>query len=243
MDLLYVLLLVLWPAFNSSDAWYPYYHTTNGTTDSSHAWNITGNNSLTDSSHAWNITGNISVTDSSHAWNITGNISVTDSPDVRQTTTNTDLPVPNITVYRQKENKEHVIVLCKVDMEHYMYRPSITLSVESEVKYTMENKIHFSFTAWMFMVTVSSPASFTCENKVYYKGDVKKLRSHTYTYEWSVLDHHEEGVSSFYICFSSFIAVGLVIMTAAVIVTTIRSKAKDSINHTTTVADGDYMNS
>jgi len=40
------------------------------------------------------------------------------------------------------------------------------------------------------------------------------------------LDHHEEGASLFYICFSSFIAVGLFIMTVAVIVTTIRSKAK-----------------
>jgi len=42
----------------------------------------------------------------------------------------------------------------------------------------------------------------------------------------AVLDHHEEEVSLFYICFSSFIAVGLFIMTVAVIVTTIRSKAK-----------------
>ncbi len=42
----------------------------------------------------------------------------------------------------------------------------------------------------------------------------------------AVLDHNEEGVSVFYICFSSFIAVGLFIMTAAVIRTTIRSKAK-----------------
>ncbi len=40
------------------------------------------------------------------------------------------------------------------------------------------------------------------------------------------LDNHEEGVSSFYISFFSFIAVGLFIMTAAVIVTTIKSKAK-----------------
>ncbi|ROI64855.1 hypothetical protein DPX16_3402 [Anabarilius grahami] len=148
-----------------------------------------------------------------------------------------DLPVPNITVYRQKENREHVIVLCEVDMERYMLRwLSITLSVESEEKYTIKRVTSSQFTnTCLFMVTVSSPASFTCETKVYYKGKVKNLRSHTYTYEWSVLDHHEEGVSLFYICFSSFIAVGLVIMTAAVIVTTIRSKAKGVFQQLLTV--------
>ncbi|XP_050972913.1 macrophage mannose receptor 1 [Labeo rohita] len=40
----------------------------------------------------------------------------------------------------------------------------------------------------------------------------------------------EEGVSTFYICFSSFVAVGLFIMTAAVIVTNIRSRTKGNTN-------------
>ncbi|XP_051758183.1 uncharacterized protein LOC127517070 [Ctenopharyngodon idella] len=223
MNLVCILLLVLWSSFNSSGAWY------------------LKNNTTTDSPHAWHTTGATSVTDSPHAWHTTDTTSVTDSPDVWQTTSNTDLPVLNITVYRQKENRERVIVLCEVDIEHVFYWPSFTLSVESEEKYTIEIERRFSFAACMFMVTVSSPASFTCEIKVYYEGEVKKLSSQTYTYKWSVFDHHEEGVSLFYICFSSFIAVGLVIMTAAVIVTTIRSKAKDSINHTTTVTDNDYM--
>ncbi|XP_048066136.1 macrophage mannose receptor 1-like [Megalobrama amblycephala] len=68
-------------------------------------------------------------------------------------------------------------------------------------------------------------------------GTKENLCSHGY----QVLDHHREGVSLFYICFSSFIAVGLVIMTAAVIMTTIRSKAKDAINSTTTVTEDEYM--
>lgn len=40
---------------------------------------------------------------------------------------------------------------------------------------------------------------------------------------------HRDGISSSYIGFSSFIIVGLIIMTAAVIVTTIRSNAKGMI--------------
>ncbi|XDV49522.1 hypothetical protein PO909_018756 [Leuciscus waleckii] len=66
------------------------------------------------------------------------------------------------------------------------------------------------------------------------------LESPVFESESSHQDHREEGVSLFYICYSSCIAVGLVIMTVAVIVTTIRSK-KDSINPTTTVPDNDYM--
>jgi len=42
----------------------------------------------------------------------------------------------------------------------------------------------------------------------------------------AILDHCEEGVSSFYISFFSFIVVGLVIMTAAVIIVTFKSNAK-----------------
>ncbi|KAK7136294.1 hypothetical protein R3I94_014817 [Phoxinus phoxinus] len=151
-----------------------------------------------------------------------------------------DLPVPNITVYRQMEDRGRVIVLCEFDRTFDMfYLRSFTLSVESELNYTMETLTSSPVSdTYVFLVTVSPPASFTCEHEVHSNGEDKNLRSQTYTY---VLDHHE-GVSSFYICFSSFIAVGVVIMTVAVIVTTIRSKAKDSIiNPTTTVTDNDYM--
>ncbi|XDV49528.1 hypothetical protein PO909_018761 [Leuciscus waleckii] len=151
-----------------------------------------------------------------------------------------DLSVPKITVYRQVEDREHVIVLCESDMTSNMFFESSTLSVESELKYTMKRLTSSLFSdSCVFLVTVSPPASFTCKREIHSNGESKNLSSQTYTY---VLDNHEEGVSLFYICFSSFIAVGLFIMTVAVIVTTIRSKAKDSIiNPTTTVTDNDYM--
>ncbi|XP_048066137.1 uncharacterized protein LOC125279951 [Megalobrama amblycephala] len=156
-----------------------------------------------------------------------------------------NITVPNITVYRQMEDREHdsVIVLCMFDRMRYSWQMQFfELSVESELNYTKENlKCTLDGEMCVFMVTVSPPASFTCVHEIHSNGEVKNLSSHTYSYKRSVLDHHKEGVSLFYICFSSFIAVGLVIMTAAVIVTTIRSKAKDSINHTTTVTDNDYM--
>ncbi|XP_050972911.1 uncharacterized protein LOC127169515 [Labeo rohita] len=79
----------------------------------------------------------------------------------------------------------------------------------------------------VFLVTVSPPASFTCVHEIHSDEDIKYLRSQTYNYRWSVMDHHKEGVSLFYICFSSSIAVGLFIMTAAVIMTNIRSRTKD----------------
>ncbi|XDV49515.1 hypothetical protein PO909_018750 [Leuciscus waleckii] len=54
----------------------------------------------------------------------------------------------------------------------------------------------------------------------------------------AVLDHHEEGVSSFYIGFFSFIVVGLVIMTAAVIMATFKSNAKGvHFTQTTHISD------
>ncbi|XP_048066135.1 uncharacterized protein LOC125279948 isoform X2 [Megalobrama amblycephala] len=158
-----------------------------------------------------------------------------------------NVTVPNITVYRQMEDGEHdsVIVLCMFDpmfeMRYSWQMQSFELSVESELNYTKEIEECSTSDMCVFLVTVSPPASFTCVHEIHSDGEVKYLHSQTYNYNKSVLDHHKEKVSLFYICFSSFIAVVLIIMTAAVIVTTIRSKAKDSINSTTTVSDNDYM--
>uniref|UniRef100_A0A8C1XV17 Uncharacterized protein n=1 Tax=Cyprinus carpio TaxID=7962 RepID=A0A8C1XV17_CYPCA len=133
---------------------------------------------------------------------------------------------PNITVYRQIEDREHVIVLSKfAEMFRMSYRvQSFKLSVESELDYTIEPVQFFPFyysELRAFLVTVRPPASFTCVHEIDSDLDVRNLRSQTYNY-----NHHEEGASLLYICFSSFIAVGLFIMTAAVIVINIRSKTK-----------------
>uniref|UniRef100_A0A8C2L218 Uncharacterized protein n=1 Tax=Cyprinus carpio TaxID=7962 RepID=A0A8C2L218_CYPCA len=140
-----------------------------------------------------------------------------------------NVPGPNITVYRQTEDREHVIVLCKFGMTHRWQ--SIELSVESELKYTIEQCTLYYSEMCVFLVTVRPPASFTCVHE--------NLRSQTYNYSGSVSDHPEEGASLSYICFSSFIAVGLFIMTAAVIVINIRSKTKDT--NSTAVTDNDYV--
>ncbi|KAG1973398.1 hypothetical protein F2P79_000825 [Pimephales promelas] len=156
-----------------------------------------------------------------------------------------NVTVPTITVYQQMEDREHdrVIVVCTFDQ---MFKwgfswgmLSFELSVESELNYTIETGdcSYLDRRTCVYMVTVSPPASFTCEHELYSNGDFINLRSQTYTYKRSDLDHHEEGASLFYICFSSFIAVGLFIMTVAVIVTTIRN----SVINPTTVTDNDYM--
>uniref|UniRef100_A0A9J8AB31 Uncharacterized protein n=1 Tax=Cyprinus carpio carpio TaxID=630221 RepID=A0A9J8AB31_CYPCA len=140
----------------------------------------------------------------------------------------TNVPGPNITVYRQTEDREHVIVLCKFGMTHGWQ--SFELSVESELYYIEQCTLYYSEMC-VFLVTVRPPASFTCVHG--------NLRSQTYNYSVSVSDHPEEGASLLYICFSSFIAVGLFIMTAAVIVINIRSKTEDT--DSTAVTDNDYV--
>ncbi|KAI2662055.1 hypothetical protein H4Q32_007792 [Labeo rohita] len=175
--------------------------------------------------HFWLVRGSL-FRDVSDAWYM-DNHTMTDFPDSRFTTTTattaTPMPVPNITVYRQMEDGEHVIVMCENNMA---FRKS-TLSVESEQSYMLRGHICRPYTKQcVFLVTVSPPASFTCVHEIHSDEDIKYLRSQTYNYRWSVMDHHKEGVSLFYICFSSSIAVGLFIMTAAVIMTNIRSRTK-----------------
>lgn len=94
-----------------------------------------------------------------------------------------DLSVPNITVYRQVEDREHVIVLCESDNTfNTFYSQSFTLSVESKLEYTIRLTSSPCSDLCVFLVTVSPPASFTCEHEVHSNGEVKNLSSQTYTY-------------------------------------------------------------
>ncbi|KAK2898236.1 hypothetical protein Q8A67_009654 [Cirrhinus molitorella] len=125
------------------------------------------------------------------------------------------------------EDREHVMVMCSFGRR--LIESSFHLFLEGEHNYTLglDNPLCYSGVKCVFHVEVSPPVSFICEHRIHF---VEKHQSETYIYSPSghvrILDHHEGGVSSFYICFSSFIAVGLLIMTAAVIVTNIRSKTK-----------------
>jgi len=104
-----------------------------------------------------------------------------------------DVPVPNITVYRQMEEREHdsVIVLCIFDRmlrrRDSWQMQSFELSVESELNYTKEKLKCTSSDRKMcvFMVTVSPPASFTCVHEIPSNGEVKSLSSETYSYKRS----------------------------------------------------------
>uniref|UniRef100_A0A8C2IXV3 Uncharacterized protein n=1 Tax=Cyprinus carpio TaxID=7962 RepID=A0A8C2IXV3_CYPCA len=141
-----------------------------------------------------------------------------------------DVPVPSITVFRQTEDRERVIVMCSFGRR--LTESSFQLSLKSEYNYALKNPRCFSNDVCVLDVKVSPPVSFTCVHQI---NSVVNRQSETYTY--SLSDPHYEGVSSFYIGFFSFIAVGLFIMTAAVTVATIKSKAKGSMN---TGTDNDY---
>ncbi|KAI2662060.1 hypothetical protein H4Q32_007798 [Labeo rohita] len=102
---------------------------------------------------------------------------------------------------------------------------SFQLSLKSKYNYALKNPQFFSNNVCVFNVKVSSPVSLTCVHQI--NSDVN--HSETYTYSLSgphCSDHHDGGVSSFYIGFFSFIVVGLFIMIVAVIMATIKSKAK-----------------
>uniref|UniRef100_A0A8C2L0M2 Uncharacterized protein n=1 Tax=Cyprinus carpio TaxID=7962 RepID=A0A8C2L0M2_CYPCA len=130
-----------------------------------------------------------------------------------------DVPVPSNTVFRQTEDRERVLVMCSFGRR--LTESCFQLSLKSEYNYALKNPRCFSNDVCVFDVKVSPPVSFTCVHQI---NSVVNRQSETYTY--SLSDPHYEGVSSFYIGFFSFIAVGLVIMTAAVIMTTVKSKAK-----------------
>ncbi|XP_042585145.1 uncharacterized protein LOC109078572 isoform X1 [Cyprinus carpio] len=214
MNHLYILLLALWSAFNLANTWGPDEHTTQD------PWQMMSESHPTFSTDIYPTVLTDEEAKYTNTWR-------TDVYGYERKFDN--VPGPNITVYRQTEDREHVIVLCKFGMTHRWQ--SIELSVESELKYTIEQCTLYYSEMCVFLVTVRPPASFTCVHE--------NLRSQTYNYSGSVSDHPEEGASLLYICFSSFIAVGLFIMTAAVIVINIRSKTEDT--DSTAVTDNDYM--
>ncbi|XP_073675602.1 uncharacterized protein [Garra rufa] len=151
-----------------------------------------------------------------------------------------DVPVPSITVFRQTEDRERVMIVCSFGRR--LTESSFQLSLKSEYNYALKTPQCFSNDVCVFDVKVSPPVSFTCVHQI---NSVVNRQSETYTYSPSDIaadphcsDHRDEGVSSFYISFFSFIAVGLFIMTAAVIMATIKSKAKGSKN---TGAENDYI--
>ncbi|XP_043103278.1 uncharacterized protein LOC122350661 [Puntigrus tetrazona] len=187
----------------------------------------------TDLSGLWLVETNESTAEDFDLWN----------QDERWELKNWNIPEPIITVYRQQEDGEVVFVLCKfTSVPGRTYRrQSFKLSVESELNYTMEtfrNPSLDSSEMRVYMITVSPPASFTCVHEVDFYVDVRNVSSQAYNYSVSVSDLHGGGVSLLYVCFSSFIAVGLFILIAAVIVTNIRSKTKDT--DSTAVTNNDY---
>uniref|UniRef100_A0A671TDE0 Uncharacterized protein n=1 Tax=Sinocyclocheilus anshuiensis TaxID=1608454 RepID=A0A671TDE0_9TELE len=122
-----------------------------------------------------------------------------------------DAPVPIITVYQQMEDREHVIVMCSFGRR--FIESSLQLSVDYEQNYTLKNPACIAHDVCVFNITVRPPVSLTCIHEIITFGNDSYLLSESY-------------VSSFYIGFFSFIVVGVIIMTAAVIVTNIRSNAQ-----------------
>ncbi|KAI7797934.1 uncharacterized protein LOC130568288 isoform X2 [Triplophysa rosa] len=155
---------------------------------------------------------------------------------------------PNITMYQQVEDRGHFIVMCTNKLWSHSGWSSSKLSIESDNNYTLERVIHFQHDVNYYKITVSPPVSFTCVQKARFRGNITKLHSETYIFNQSgyptirvnkisVSDHREEGVSSSYVGFVSFIAVGLIIMTVVVIVTTFKSNSKEP---TTGATSNDY---
>ncbi|XP_067268865.1 uncharacterized protein [Pseudorasbora parva] len=154
-----------------------------------------------------------------------------------------DAPVPNITLLRPNQDREHVVVVCSFGRR--FTESSFQLSVEGEHNYTLKNPLCYSNEMCVFDVKVSTPVSFTCVHEI---NSVVSRHSETYTYSSSgktydfpaVLNQHENGISSFYIGFFSFIVVCLFSMTAAVIMASLKtmSNAKGS---KITVAANEYL--
>lgn len=81
------------------------------------------------------------------------------------------------------KDRGQVIVLCMFGKTVRADRRSVDLSVESEHNYTVEESFCFRYdNMHQFEVTVSPPVSFTCVYELHLNGEVKGLRSETYTY-------------------------------------------------------------
>ncbi|XP_056629400.1 uncharacterized protein LOC130440350 [Triplophysa dalaica] len=159
-----------------------------------------------------------------------------------------ELVSPNITVFQEVEDRGHFIVICTDILWRNLLWSSPELSIESDNNYTLQRGIRFTIPEIVYKVTVSPPVSFTCVQKGDSTGNITELHSETYSFNESghptiqvnrVSGHLEEGVSSFYICFVSFIAVGLILMTVAVIVTSLKRNSKEP---TTGATNNDYEN-
>ncbi|XP_039522696.1 uncharacterized protein LOC120475704 [Pimephales promelas] len=88
-----------------------------------------------------------------------------------------DAPEPNIAVYRQMQDREHVIVMCSFGRR--FIESSFQLSVEGEHNYTLKCPLCYSNEKCVFDVKVSPPVSFTCVHEI---NSVVNRRSETYTY-------------------------------------------------------------
>ncbi|XP_048066382.1 uncharacterized protein LOC125280103 [Megalobrama amblycephala] len=294
MNLLYILLLVLWSAFNSSDAWYLNYSMTEPPLATAQP-SLTALPTIASQMQTRpTITSTSQQNETRPTITSIPHYQTQTRPNITSTShQNENAPVPNITVFRQMQDGEHVMVMCSFGRR--FIESSFQLSVEGEHSYTLKNPLCYSNEKCVFDVKVSSSVSFTCVHEINY---VLNHHSETYTYSPSAQPsnmrtpyyktlkaqnpitstpcyktqkaqnpitctpcfktqkaqnpitctpcyktqmflQHEEGVSSFYIGFFSFIVVGLVIMTAAVIMTTLKSNTKGSV---ITETENDYTN-
>ncbi|KAL1270321.1 hypothetical protein QQF64_032610 [Cirrhinus molitorella] len=131
-----------------------------------------------------------------------------------------NVPVPNITVFRQMDDSEHLIIMCSFGRR--LIESSFHLFLEGEHNYTLNNALCYSGGKCVFDVKVIPPVSFICEHRIHF---IESHQSETYIYSPSELaknDDDAKGVSLLYI-FLSCLAV-LLIVTVVVI---IRKKAKD----------------
>ncbi|KAG1973404.1 macrophage mannose receptor, partial [Pimephales promelas] len=84
---------------------------------------------------------------------------------------------PNITVYGQMQDREHVIVMCSFG--RWSIESSFQLSVEGEHNYTLKCPLYYLNEKCVFDVKVSPPVSFTCVHEI---NSVVNRRSETYNY-------------------------------------------------------------
>ncbi|XP_030640383.1 uncharacterized protein LOC115820831 isoform X5 [Chanos chanos] len=136
------------------------------------------------------------------------------------------IPKPSIHVYRQVESEKKVVVACtylkKTMQSHFQ------LSVKGAYSHTYRDPECLSGMVCLFNVTVLPPVSFTCVHKMTVSGSSVDVTSEPYTYTQEVVKQHTLSGSVYYQGFSVFIGLGLLIMITVVIVTTLKSRRKDS---------------
>ncbi|XP_067250493.1 uncharacterized protein [Chanodichthys erythropterus] len=288
MNLLYVFLLVLWSSFNSSDAWYLNNSTTGLLLSTASLSPSRTGLPLTTAPPSPSQTAQTPSRRKSYYW----------TPNITASYWHIqDAPVPSITVFRQMQDREYVMVMCSFGRR--FPESSFQLLVKGEHSYILKNPLLSSNEKCVFDVNVSSSVSFTCVHEI---NSAVNQQSETYTYSPSaqpsnmrtpyfkaqktqnpitctpcyktpkaqnpitstpcyktqkaqnpitctpcyktpIFLQHEEGVSSFYIGLFSFLVVGLIIMTAAVIVTTLKSNTKVCFfGSVITETENDYTN-